>query len=64
MAYRVFQSYNISLPNRVTWVDFIELDVFDFYVILVMDLLHAYFSSIYCQTRVVKFKFPNEHVLE
>ena len=29
-----------------------------------MDLLHACFDSIDCRTRVVKFKFPTELVLE
>ena len=29
-----------------------------------MDWLHACFSSIECKTRVVKFNFPNESVLE
>ena len=29
-----------------------------------MDWLHACFASIDCQTRVVKFNFPNEPVLD
>ena len=29
-----------------------------------MDLLHGYFASIDCKTRVVKFNFPNEPVVE
>ena len=36
----------------------------DFDIILGMDLLHAYFASIDCRTRVVKFNFPNEPVVE
>ena len=36
----------------------------DFDVILGMDWLHACFASIDCRTRVLKFKFPNEPVLE
>ena len=43
---RVFMSCPISLPNRVMWVDLIELDVVDFDVILGMDLLHACFASL------------------
>ena len=60
VAKRVCKGYRISLPNRVTLVDLIKHDMLDFDVILGMDWLHAYFTSIYCRTRVVKFQFPNE----
>ena len=36
----------------------------DFDVILGMDWLHACFASIDCRTKVVKFNFPNEPVVE
>ena len=36
----------------------------DFDIILGMDLLHAYFASIDCRTRVVEFNFSNEPVVE
>ena len=52
------------LPNRVTYVELVELDMFDFDVILCMDRLHACFASIDCRTRVVKFNFLNEPILE
>ena len=38
--------------------------MFDFDVILGVDWLHACFASIDCRTQVVKFQFPNEHVLD
>ncbi|WP_353803701.1 hypothetical protein, partial [Acinetobacter baumannii] len=60
----VFRSCPISLPNRVTWVDFVELDMFDFDVILGMDWLHDCFASIDCITKIVKLNFLNEPVLE
>ena len=63
MARRVFRRCPISLPNRVTFVDLIELDMVDFNVILGMDLLHPCFASKNCITRV-KFQFPNEPILE
>ena len=44
--------------------DLVELDMMDFDVILGMDWLHAYYASIDCRTHRVKFKFPNEPVLE
>ena len=36
----------------------------DFDIILGMDWLHACFTSIDCKTRVVRFNFPNEPVVE
>ena len=44
--------------------DFFVLDITDFDVILGMDWLHACYASIDCRTRVVKFQFPNEPILE
>ena len=52
------------LPNRVICVELVELDMVDFDIILGMDWFHACFSSIDCRTRVVKFNFPNEPILE
>ena len=45
-------------------VDFVELDMIDFDVILVMDCLYTCLASIDCITRVVKFQFPDEPILE
>ena len=43
---------------------FVELYMIDFDVILGMYWLHACFASIDCRTRLIKFNFPNEIVLE
>ena len=53
-----------NVGRRVTLVDFVELEMFDFDIILGMDWLHDCFASIDCRTRVVKFQFPNEPILE
>ena len=45
-------------------MDLLELDMLDFDVILLMDLLHSCFSSINYRTRVVKFQFQNKPILE
>ena len=50
--------------NRFIHVKLLELDMFDFDVILGMDWLHACFSSIDCRMRVVKLNIGNEPVLE
>lgn len=61
---RVHRRCPITLPNRVTIVHLVEIDMLDFYVILGMDWLHANFALIVCRTRVVKYQFPNKLVLE
>ena len=60
----MYRNCTIMLPNRVSYVELVELDMFDFDVILGMDWLHVCFASINCRTRVVKFNFPNNPVLE
>ena len=60
----VHRNFPIMLPSSVTYVELVELDMFYFNVILGMDWFHACFASIDCKTRVVKFNFPNEPVLE
>ena len=52
------------LPNRVSYVDLEELDMLDFDIILGMDWLRACFASIDCRTRVVRFNFQNEPLVE
>ena len=51
------------LPNRVSYVELVELDMLNFDVILSMDWLHACFASIDCRTRVVRFNFKNEPIV-
>ena len=55
VAKRVNRKCHVMLPNRVILVDLLEHDMFDFDLILGMDLLHDCFASIDCRTRVVKF---------
>ena len=52
------------LPNRVSHVELVKPYMADFDVILGMDWLHDCFASIHCRTRIVKFNFPNEPILE
>ena len=60
VAKRVFRNCPIMLPNRVSYVELVELNMLDFDIILGMYWLHAFFASIYCRTMVVKLNFPNE----
>ena len=50
VARGVFRNFPISLPDSVTRVDLVELDMVNFDVILGMDWSHAFFSSIDCRT--------------
>ena len=54
----------VQFPNRVSYVYLVKLDKLDFHIILGMDWLPGCFASIDCMTRVVKFKFPNEPIVE
>ena len=51
-------------PNRVSYVEIVELDMLYIDIILSIDWLHPFFASIYIRTRVVKFKYPNDPILE
>ena len=55
MVDRFYEGCLVSLTNRVTLEDLIELDILDFNFILLMDWFHACFASIDCRTRVAKF---------
>ena len=50
---RVYRNYPIIFPNKVTYVELVELDMLDFDIILGMDWLNTCFTSIDCRTRVV-----------
>ena len=63
-AKRVYRNFPIMFPNRVSYVDLLELNILDFNIILSMDWLHACFASIEGMTRVVRFNFPIEPVAE
>ena len=60
----VHRSFPKLLPNNVTLVDLVKLDILDFDIILDIDFLHVCFASIHCRTRVVKFQFPNKPILK
>ena len=60
---RVYHDCSIFVRHKSIMADLIELDMVDFHVILGMDLLHAYYASIDCRTRVIKFKIPNDLVV-
>ena len=60
LAKLVYHNFVISINNKDTMDDLIELDIVDFNVILGMDQLYVYYSSI----RLIKFQIPNDPVLK
>ena len=64
IAERVYRDYSITILDRVTYVDLIELTMLDFDIILGMDLLLKCYATIDCRNRVVRFQFPNKLELE
>ena len=60
---RVYINCHLSLSHRLTYVDLVELDIFDFDVILGIDLVNYCYSYIDCRTRVIMFQFPKEPIL-
>ena len=64
VAKRVYKNCPEMFPNRVTHVELVEHDMVDFYFIMGIDWLHDCFASIDCRTRIFKFNFPNEPILE
>ena len=60
---RVYRDCRITLPNRVSYVELVELDMLYFDIILGTDWLHSCFASIDSRTKVVKFNFPNDPVV-
>ncbi|KAG5586522.1 hypothetical protein H5410_046956 [Solanum commersonii] len=64
LAERVYRDCPDSINHKSSMADLVKLDMVDFDVILGMDWLHACYASLDCRTRVVKFQFSNEPVLE
>ncbi|MCF7184034.1 hypothetical protein L3H42_11085, partial [Corynebacterium sp. MC-13] len=64
VARRVYKNCSVCILHKILPCDLVELDMVDFDIILGMDWLHAYYASIDCRTRRVKFPFPNKLILE
>ena len=55
VAKRVYRGCSVMIPNRVTLFDLVELEMFDFYIILGMYWHHDCFASLDFRTRVGSF---------
>ena len=61
---RVHRNCPITILDRVTYADLIELTMLDFDILLGMDCLHKYYATIDCRNRVVRFQFHYQLELE
>ncbi|KAH0655152.1 hypothetical protein KY285_030034 [Solanum tuberosum] len=64
IARRVYRNYPVIVSQKVTSADLVELEMVDFDIILGMDWLHSCYASVDCRTRIVRFQFPDEPILE
>ncbi|XP_070018094.1 uncharacterized protein [Nicotiana sylvestris] len=63
-ATRVYRGCIVSVQGSNTKTDLIELEMVDFDVIMVMDWLSSCYAMLDYHAKIVRFKFPNEEVLE
>ncbi|XP_069147059.1 uncharacterized protein [Solanum lycopersicum] len=64
IARRAYKNYPVTVSQKVTSSDLVELEVVDFDVFLGMDWLYYSYASIDCRTRIFHFQFPEEPILE
>ncbi|KAH0637947.1 hypothetical protein KY290_036496 [Solanum tuberosum] len=64
IARRVYRNCPVTVSQKVTSADLVELEMVEFDVILGMDWLHSCYASVDCRTRIVRFQFLDEPILE
>ncbi|XP_070040004.1 uncharacterized protein [Nicotiana tomentosiformis] len=64
IAKRVYRGCIIVSHSRSTVADLIELDIVEFDVIMGMDWLASCHTNVDCRSKIVRFPFPREPVLE
>ena len=64
MARRVCRNCLLRVSQKVTSVDLVELEMVDVDTYLGMDWLQSYYALVNCRTKIVRFHFPNEPILE
>ncbi|KAH0700890.1 hypothetical protein KY284_015105 [Solanum tuberosum] len=64
IAGRVYRNCIVTVCDRDTLADLIELEIVDFDVIMGMDWLAFCYATVDCRTKMLHFHFPKEAVLE
>ena len=52
---RLYKNCPVSVSDKVTLADLVELEMVDFDVVLRMDWLHSCYALVDCRTRIVRF---------
>ena len=64
IARRIYRNCHVTVSQKVTSVDLVQLEMVDFNVILGMDWLYSCYATVDCRTRIVRFQFQDEPILE
>ncbi|XP_070054963.1 uncharacterized protein [Nicotiana tomentosiformis] len=64
IARRVYRDYIVLVLSRSTVADLIELDMVEFDVIMGMNWLASCYANVDCRSKMVRFQFLGEPVLE
>ncbi|XP_070017013.1 uncharacterized protein [Nicotiana sylvestris] len=61
---RVYRSCDVKIHDRHTLADLHELEMVDFDIIMGMDWLASCYANVDCWTKIVRFNFPSEPIIE
>ncbi|XP_075080504.1 uncharacterized protein LOC142166003 [Nicotiana tabacum] len=61
---RVYRSCDVKIHDRHTLADLHELEMADFDIIMGMDWLASCYANVDCWTKIVRFNFPSEPIIE
>ncbi|XP_070017380.1 uncharacterized protein [Nicotiana sylvestris] len=61
---RVYRSCDVKIHDRHTLADLHELEMVDFDIIMGMDWLASCYANVDCSTKIVRFNFPSEPIIE
>ncbi|KAH0681196.1 hypothetical protein KY284_022281 [Solanum tuberosum] len=64
IARRVYRNCIVTVCDRDTLADLVELEMVDFDVIMGMDWLASCYATVDCRTKTLHFHFPKEAVFE
>lgn len=60
----VYKNFTITLSQKHSSTDPIQLQMIDFTIILGMGWLHCNYCYVYCRTRIISFQVLDEEILE
>lgn len=64
LAKWVYKNCSISVFKKITSIHLVELNMVNFDFIHRINCLHTCYASVECRTKVVKFQFSNEPIIE